>query len=271
MKKSIIGVLLASMALAASAQTENPRGIYKMTTLTGKLGEVKAPFEQYKICTDSVTLMVTERAAFFNISDNDHQVFNYTGEQPKSESDKSPLIYDSNDKQFKLKWWSNYAHHIHFPNDDWCIEKYESGQYTEMSKVFFDALTGTSEVDANNPLSGTWRFIGYVDELRGLKKELPKLHKQYQTSKYFNCFIVFTPQNWTMLAKSGGTVDKIEYYGKKSYKVGSETCQVKWLSKDRIAVEEHIDYRTDWMILERVTDGSTPLSHIASQYIGRHK
>ena len=47
------------------AQTENPRGIYKMTTLTGKQGEVKAPFEQYKICTDSVTLMVTERAAFY--------------------------------------------------------------------------------------------------------------------------------------------------------------------------------------------------------------
>ena len=39
----------------------------------------------------------------------------------------------------------------------------------------------------------------------------------------------------------------------------------------RIAVEEHIDYRTDWMILERVTDGSTPLSHIASQFVAKNK
>ena len=138
-----------------------------------------------------------------------------------------------------------------------------------MGKVFFDALTGTAEVAANNPLTGTWRFIGYVDELRDVKKELPKLHAQYQTGKYFNSFIIFTPKNWTMLAKSGGAVDKIEYNGKKSFKVGNKTCQVKWLTKDRIAVEEHIDYRTDWMILERVTDGTTPLSHIASQFISK--
>ena len=67
--------------------------------------------------------MVTERAAFFSISDNDHQVFNYTGDQPKSEGDKSPLIYDSNAQQFKMKWWSTYPNHLHFPNNDWCIEQ----------------------------------------------------------------------------------------------------------------------------------------------------
>ena len=59
MKKSIFILLLSSMAMGATAQTENPRGIYKMMTLTGKVGEVKAPFEQYKICTDSITLMVS--------------------------------------------------------------------------------------------------------------------------------------------------------------------------------------------------------------------
>ena len=260
------------------AQTENPRGIYKMTTLTGKQGEVKAPFEQYKICTDSVTLMVTERAAFFSISDNDHQVFNYTGDQPKSEGDKSPLIYDSNALQFKMKWWSTYPNHLHFPNNDWCIEKYESGLYSEMGKIFFDALTGKAAIDPANPLTGTWRIIGYVDELRDMKKDLPKLHEQYPTSKYFNSFVVFEPKNWTMINGSsgmqgvgGGVVDKIEYNGKKAYKIGNTTRQVKWLSKDRIAVEEHIDYRTDWMILERVTDGTTPLSHIASQYVSRRR
>ena len=268
--KMLMAAAFVSLPIVANAQTENPRGIYKMTTLKGKLGEVKAPFEQYKICTDSVTLMVSERAAFFNISDNDHRVFNYTGDKPKSEGDKSTLIYDSNAKQFKMKWWSTYPNHIHFPNNDWCIEKYESGQYTEMSKIFFDALTGKAEVDAANPLTGTWRFIGYVDELRDVKKELPKLHEQYPTSKYFNSFVIFAPNDWTMIAGgTSGGVDKIEYNGKKSYKVGNKTQQVKWLTKDRIAVEEHIDYRTDWMIMERVTDGTTPLSHIASQYISK--
>ena len=43
MKKPIFTLLIASLAMGATAQTENPRGIYKMMTLTGKVGEVKAP------------------------------------------------------------------------------------------------------------------------------------------------------------------------------------------------------------------------------------
>jgi hypothetical protein len=42
---------------------------------------------------------------------------------------------------------------------------------------------------------------------------------------------------------------------------------VKWLAKDRIAIEEKIDYRTDWKILERVIDGQTMLSRFASQEV----
>ena len=284
MKKTIMTMLLSALTMGAAAQTErstsgrsllqgreNPRGIYKMTTLTGKLGEVKAPYEQYKICTDSVTLMVSEQGNRFSMSDNDHRVFNYTGEQPKSEGDESTLIYDSNDKQFKLKWWSTYASHIHFPNNDWCIEKYESGKYSETSKVFFDALIGAAADNADNPLTGTWRFIGYVDELRDVKKELPKLHEQYPTSRYFNSFMVFTPQNLTTVFSRGGGVDKIELDGKKAYKSAGKTYQIKWLSKNRIAIEDRVDYRTDWMILERVTDGSAPLRHIVSLYVGNRR
>lgn len=269
--KTILTILLAALTMGAAAQTENPRGIYKMTTLTGKVGEVKAPFEQYKICTDSVTLMVSESGNVFNISNNDQKVFNYTGDQPKSENDKSSLIYDSNAQHFKVKWWSTYKSHLHFPYNDWCIEQYESGQYTEMSKIFFDALTGKAETDAANPLTGTWRFIGYVDELRDVKKQLPKMHEDYPTSKYFNTFMVFTPNNLTTLFTRGGGIDKIELNGKKAYKVGNKSYQIKWLSKNRIAIEDRIDYRIDWMILERVTDGTTPLQHIASRYTPKRK
>ena len=269
--KTILTMLLAALTMGVAAQTENPRGIYKMTLLTGKVGEVKAPFEQYKICTDSVTLMVSESGNVFNISNNDQKVFNYTGDQPKSENDKSSLIYDSNAQHFKVKWWSTYKTHLHFPYNDWCIEQYESGQYTEMSKIFFDALTGKAETDAANPLTGTWRFIGYVDELRDVKKQLPKMHEDYPTSKYFNTFMVFTPNNLTTLFTRGGGIDKIELNGKKAYKVGNKSYQIKWLSKNRIAIEDRIDYRIDWMILERVTDGTTPLQHIASRYTPKRK
>ena len=272
MKKVFLFMLLASLAMGVSAQTENPRGIYRMMTLTGKAGEVKAPFEQYKVCTDSITLMVSFKNVFFSISNNDHKVFNYTGDQPKDENDKTTLIYDSNADHFTMKWWSQYTSHLHFPKNDWCIEKYESGKFSEFGRIAFDALTGKAEVAPRNPLTGTWRIIGYVDELRDVKRELPKLHERYRTSKYFNSFMVLSPENAVLITSGvGGGVDKVEYDGKNAYKMGNKTYRVKWLSKDCIAVEERIDYRIDWQILERVTDGRTPLSCIASQNMRRNR
>jgi len=272
MRKTIFTLLLASLTLGASAQTENPRGIYKMMTLTGKQGEILAPFDQYKICTDSVTLMVNVYNAAFVIHNTDDKAFNYTGEQPKNENDKSTLIYDSNADHFTLKWWSENRGHLYFPDNDWCIEKYEAGQYSEDGRIALDALTGKAAVDPHNPLTGTWRLIGYVDELRDVRRDLHELHQQYPASKYFNSFIVLSPKNWVMIARGrSGGIDKVEYDGKNAYKVGNTTNRVKWLSKDRIAVEERIDYRTDWQILERVTDGQSPLSSIASQMVGNKR
>ena len=271
LQRTISTMLLAALTMGSAAQTENPRGIYKMITLTGKVGEIKAPFDQYKICTDSVTMMLNVQNNVFQITNTDRIILDYTGDQPKSENNKSTLIYDSNAEHFTLKWWSTNKGHLYFPENDWCIEKYESGQYSETGKIVFDALTGTAAVDAANPLTGTWRFIGYVDELRDVKKQLPILHEQYAKSKYFNSFMVFTPQNLITIFSRGGGVDKIECDGKKAYTTGNKTYQIKWLSKDRIAIEDRIDYRIDWMILERLNDGTTPLSHIASQYVGRRR
>jgi hypothetical protein len=263
----LMAVAMLSLPLAANAQEarENPRGIYKMTTLTGKVGEILAPYDQYKVCTDSITLMVSVNNAFFSIGDNDHKVFNYTGAQPKDENDKSTLIFDSNAKHFSQKWWSQYSSHLYFPNNDWCTEKYESGKYSENGRIVFDALTGKSEIDPQNPLTGTWRIMGYMDELRNVKKEVQRLHEQYPGSKYYNSFVVFSPKNMVMVAGGvSGYIEKVEYDGKNAYKMGNKTYRIKWLSKDRIAIEERIDYRIDWQILERVTDEQTLLSRIAS-------
>ena len=269
--KMLMAATLISLPFIANAQKENPRGIYKMITLTGKVGEIKAPFDQYKICTDSITLMLNVQNTFFQISNTDHNIFMYTGDQPKDENEKSSLSYDSSADHFTLKWWSTNKGHLYFPENDWCIEQYESGKYSEVGRIIFNALTSTTTTNPKNPLLGTWRFIGYMDELRNVKKELVKLHGQYPTSKYFNSFMVFTPENLTTIFNRGGGVDKINFDGKKAYKVGNKSYQIKWLSKDRIAIEDRIDYRIDWMILERVTDGVTPLSRIASQYVSKGK
>ena len=216
MKKSILASLLVFLALGAAAQTENPRGIYRLMTLIGKSGEVNSPYHQYKVCTDSLTLMVVfQRDNVFSMSNNDRKVFNYTGDQPKSDDDKSILIYDSNAEHFTMKWWSDYPYHMIFPQNDWCVEKYQSGQYTKESRIAFEALTGKAGIDAKNPLTGTWRLIGEVDELRDLKKGLSKLHEKYPSSRYFNTFMILSPKNVVRVNGSGGFVVDAVYDGKK--------------------------------------------------------
>lgn len=269
MRKTITilaATLLAALPLASNAQTENPRGIYKLTTLTGKKGEIKAPFDQYKICTDSLTLMVVVQGNSFAIKDTDRQLLNYTGERPESPDDKSTMVYDSDASHFTMKWWSENKGHLYFPDEGWCIEKYVAGSYSDMGKTVIDALNTTEAAKADNPLLGAWRIIGYIDELRDAKKDIPNLHDNYRKSKYNNCFLVFMPQHRVLITYTGGMTDKIEYNGKKSIKLGNATRQVKWLTKDRIAVQERIDYRTDWQILERMDDGRSPLSRVASIY-----
>ena len=78
----LVAAVFASLPIPLSAQTENPRGIYKMVKLVGNLGEIDAPFEQYKICSDSITLTMSVMGSQFRIYDNDHQVFNHTGSLP---------------------------------------------------------------------------------------------------------------------------------------------------------------------------------------------
>ncbi len=266
--KMLVAAACLSLPIVSNAQTENPRGIYKMMTLTGKQGEIKAPFDQYKICTDSMTLMLNIQGNIFQIVDTDHKAFRYTGEQPKDENDKSTLIYDSNADHFTLKWWNADRGHVYFPDNNWCIEKYVANQYSETGRIVFDALTATPIADKSNPLLGTWRVLDDIDELRDLKKVLPKLHENYKSSKYYNTFYIFTPNTFTLVIRlQGGVVNPVEYKGKKAYKLPKDTLNVKWLTKNRIAIESKIDYRTDYKILERVTDDQTMLSRIAKQNV----
>ncbi len=266
--KLLIAATCLSLPMVTNAQTENPRGIYKMTTLIGKVGEIKAPFDQYKICTDSITMMLTIQNKMFSISHNDSKVFNYTGDQPKDENDKSTLIYNSNADHFHMKWWSQYKDHLYFPNNDWCTEVYESNKYSETGQMAFDALNAPATLDKDNLLYGTWRILGDVDELRDVKKRLPKLHEEFESSKYYNSFYIFAPKSFAIvLLGRGGIANPIEYNGKKSYKLEGKTINVKWLNKNRIAVEERIDYRIDWKILERIDDGQIMLNRFASKFL----
>lgn len=48
MKRLATVALCLLVAMSTMAQTENPRGIYKMMTLIGRQGEIKAPYVSRK-------------------------------------------------------------------------------------------------------------------------------------------------------------------------------------------------------------------------------
>lgn len=273
MKRHIASLLLVLVAALSYAQTENPRGIYKLITLQGKVGEIKSPFDQYKICTDSITIMLSftkqDNIMIFNISHPDNETFNYTGSEPRFEGDHRTLIYDSNAEHFTEKWWSEMENHTIFPHNDWCLEFYESNRYSEAARPTVEALTGKGEVKAENPLLGRWRIIGWMDELTDVKKQLKDMKDAYPTGRFNGEFII-SPSHliYTIVTGiSGAIIANSGSPDKNTLIQNNERRNVKWLTKDIIAVEKQEDWRRDWQIMERDTDGETLLSRAASYYI----
>ena len=271
--KLLFTLILTLSAISTNAQTENPRGIYKLVGINGRDGQYfKEPFDQYKICTDKVTLMMTINNKSYRIGNNDRKVFNYTGSEPSSADDKSTLIYDSDSTGFKLKWWSNSPNHRIFPSNDWCVETYRSGVYSKDGKVIVNALTDKSVPTKGKVLKGRWRMIGLMDELNDVKKETKRMSVEYAKSQYYNRnFVVFGEKYMFETLNNGqGYYVEVEYNGNKDYTIikdrfhdeANEIHKIKWISNDLIAVEFKVDYRTDYQILEKVKDDTSILEHI---------
>ena len=274
MKRILLLVLIVvSSVVIANAQTENPRGIYKLAGINGKNGQYfKEPFDQYKICTDKVTLMMSINNKIYRIVNNDRRVFNYTGSEPSSPDDKSTLIYDSDSTGFKLKWWSGYSSHQIFPANDWCVEVYKSGVYSKDGKVIVGALTDKSANVEGKVLKGRWRMLGLMDELKDVKKEIKRMRDEYANSRYYNRNIVVFGEKYMFetLNNGQGYYEEIEYVGNKGYKIikdrfrdeQNEIRIVKWISNDLIAVEFQDGYHTDYQILEKVKDDTAIIEYI---------
>ncbi|MBO4673602.1 MAG: hypothetical protein J5616_04560 [Bacteroidaceae bacterium] len=276
MKKNIITLLLVLVGMTAQAQTENPRGVYKLMNIIDKYGNpVKEPFDQYKICTDSVTLMFSVQGDRFSIGKNDSKVFNYTGEEPDANNATATRIFDSNAEHFTLKWWSTYSNHLYFPKNDWCTEYYESNKYSDNAKKILDALMSPNAFHPQNHFIGTWRFLGMMDELRDVKKELKKLREDAAKGHNIgNLILTPHPQRAIMYSNGnrGGTIELFIYKDKKKIFMGSEQrlneYAITWLSKNCFAMEVHLDgFRIDYQIWERVTDSTPLFDKIASQYV----
>lgn len=261
---------LAVSCLHTSAQTENPRGVYKMTFLVDMNGtKIPAPYEQYKICTDSVTLMASIQGSRFSIGNNDARVLNYTGEEPDMQNATATRIFNSNEKHFTLKWWSQRAGHMFFPQNNWCTEYYESDTYSSTGKTIFDALQSKAPaIDKKNPLYGHWHIIDVYDELPDVKAAVKKLMKDNENIPYRgNDIIILTSSKFIY---TGGqcldaSTDGKNYIELSQGKNKQATYKVHQLSKDYIAIIKKRNQFTDYELWKRITDDITPLSRIAAR------
>ncbi len=277
-RRIVLIMLLVFSAFSAIAQTENPRGIYKLAGINGKDGQYfKEPFDQYKLCGDNVTLTMVAQGNGVRFFKNDSQAFNYTGSEPASADDKSSLIYDSDANGFKLKWWSNYPNHRIFPANGWCIETYRSNGFSKMMKAISDGFQTKTVSDKKKDLTGRWRMLGLLDELRDVKKDTKRMKDGYAGSRYYNRnFVVFGDKYMVETLNRGQAYyEEIEYVDKKGYKIikdrfddsQNETRMITWISNDLIAVELKMDdYRTDYQILERMKDDKSILEYIFEWY-----
>lgn len=252
------------MGQSQALSKEDPRGVYKLMTITSYGVEQNAPYDQYKICTDSVSLTLAVSQGVFQITNNDKAILNYTGEETKGSHDTKTKIFDSDKDGFTLKWWSTTQNHIYFPYNDWCIEKYKSGEYSPAGKAIFDMLQQESISDKGNPLLGTWRVLGHMDELVRVKDQLAAMYKKNPTASAQNNFLVFMPDHfWVVSGKGMGAPADVKYEGRNVIHFGNASHKIRWQSDDLIIVEYKGEFSTNYEVYERVTDNRSMLSRLA--------
>ena len=267
-------VLLANMmSLTSFAQTDNPRGVYKLTHLIDKTGTyISAPMDQYKVCTDSMTLTVMVTGSGFSVSRTPSELFNYTGEAPDAHDAKASRVFESDASHFTLKWWSTLPNHMLFPHDGWVTEYYESGQYSDMARTVFDALmVPAPAVDAKHPLYGNWHIVGLYDEMPDVKADLKKKKVQQDFAYKGTDIAVVTPTRFVYM---GGQVCDIQTDGKTFFRIVPKHGQpnehkVKVLSRDYTVVVKKRAQFTDYELWKRITDDVPPINRMAARFSGR--
>ena len=295
--KLFLSAILVAFAASSHAQTENPRGIYKLMALKGKV-EVKPYISDiYKIITDSVTmrLIISDKSVNrFKIDIPDFKPFNYTGERTVADdNDKSQQIYDSDSMRFTQKWWCTAReaspNHPIFPNNDWCYEFYESGSYSPVGKNLFNVINAVP-ADAKNPLIGTWKSLATIDNLPAQNaeeaiKQMQRVDNWKDVLKFlantkesgfpFVEYFVFTPTHYVAALQPKqkflvmGVCTGITYGENDSFTLDGDdqTYKIYWLLDGSIILRGQAGDKTLYRFFERLDDKQTLLSRISSNFI----
>jgi len=262
MKKILLlFILTAISSVSALAQQENPRGLFKLQKFIYDDGSEKvAPFNQYKYCTDYITLqieLVEDKARSttgFHISNNDHKSLSYTGNVPVGEDGKGTQIFDSSKKGFTLRWYNTtMLNHQLFPYDSFISETYtaEKVMPANMQEVF-NMLNGNIKAKKQNKFAGTWKRRGMTDRVdgKGQMFEAGPMYKIYADGKMLIISGRIEDPN-TMAFQ--GNMWPYEYYTDRLIIENQSSCLITWLNDNA--------YSLIW-----VTDEGYPMVEIWDRY-----
>lgn len=226
--------------------TQDPRGIYRLTKITGRNGiEIDGTFDQYKICEEDATYSFwvngsNSKDFQFRLNINDANVFDYTGRVPQEEDGHGSQIYDSNGKEFKLRWWSVYKDHALFPDHGWVVEKYERDKFSKPAEEIFSLLRDTKDFDSKDPYSGIWWVMSEKDEadLQAWKDGKGAI----EPPLIMNGMVVrghrvlrLSYMNDINMARRGlmGSVQDFSHVGKKQIRIGNRIYEPQWIHENQ--------------------------------------
>ena len=221
--------------------TQDPRGIYRLTKITGRNGiEIDGTFDQYKICEEDATYSLwvdgsNPKNVQFRLNINDANVFDYTGRVPQEEDGHGSQIYDSNGKEFKLRWWSVYKDHALFPDHGWVVEKYERDKFSKPAEEILSMLRDTKDFDSNDPYAGIW----WMSEKNEAELQAWKDGKgAFETQLDMTGMVVrghrvlrFSFVNDINMARRGytGSVQDCSHKRKEKIRIGSRIYEPEWI------------------------------------------
>ena len=260
MKQCILFTLFVCSLLVTNAQTENPRGLYRLQNFTydSKSDVVTPWFKQYKYCADNGTLQIVVDVdeldkggtTSFSMYTNDVGAFNYTGNVPNGEDGLGRRIYDSNKKKFTLSWYNSSLNNTNFPLNEFTHEHYSStkGVSKNISKAF-DMLKNNLGKQKDK-YHGVWRRRGAT-----FTSDITGKDYTYNTSDSYkiysdNCCLIL---NWVKgsfanmsaeceLVKYESVSDKVIFENNNSQIVtwlGDDCFSIVYVDKD-LSVESEI-------------------------------
>jgi len=246
MKKTLLIALLAAFALDGQAQISNPKGLYKLTEIVHQDGKrLEAPFKQYKLCQDSLSLMLEYTEPVFSslpfnftfYKSNDGKPLLYTGELSKTEN-KGLQIFDVTESTFTLRWfneWKNINQHL-FPYGTNIDELYEL--VTDSSDNIVKALNAlqTNPEPKQHRLLGAWK-------LRGWKRDNIATSQYWVEREASEQYMVFG-SNGTVTFKANDRFPKANLY--------CHYTPCKYLSDNVVDMKEQI-YMINWFDYETIS------------------